>query len=508
MSTTLWQRLHRCPDLPSLPAVAAQVIELGRRPDVGLGEVAEVIGRDPALAAKLLRIVNSPLYAQRRKVENLRQALMVLGMNAALTLALGFTLAGAMRHAHGALDLQNFWRRSLTVAVAARAFGARAGVSDRDGLLLAGLLQDIGMLALDAALPMEYADVLAWGSDDHAALALGEVATFEADHAAVGAWLLESWGLSSRLVEAARTSHARTPAAFADLPAVERSFAAAVAVADQVATLWCMEPEDSMHAALLQCAADLLGLSQEAVLDALAEVSAALPEIAELFDVPLADAGVQALLDQAREAMLVRNLQVLAELSRTQERAAQLQRQADELATQARTDALTGLRNRAWLAEVLPQEFAAAGHGAWPLSVLMLDLDHFKRLNDTLGHLAGDEALRQVGQRIEAVLRSGDALVRFGGEEFLALLPGAGPDAAQAAAERLRLVVAEPMVLRRGDPHRTQVTVSVGIATYDPAAGAYASAEELVAAADRALYRAKHAGRDRVASASALRVMS
>ena len=483
MNATLWQRLHRCPDLPSLPAVAAQVIELGRRPDVGLGEVAEVIGRDPALAAKLLRIVNSPLYAQRRKVENLRQALMVLGMNAALTLALGFTLAGAMRHAHGALDLQNFWRRSLTVAVAARAFGA--------------------------AVPMEYADVLAWGCDDHAALALGEVAVFEVDHAAVGAWLLESWGLSSRLVEAARTSHARTPAAFADLPPDERSFAVAVAVADQAAALWCAEPADAAHVAVAQCAADLLDLSQEAVLDALAEVSAALPAIAELFDVPIVDSGgVQALLDQAREAMLVRNLQVLAELSRTQERAAQLQRQADELATQARTDALTGLRNRAWLAEVLPQEFAAAGRGAWPLSVLMLDLDHFKRLNDTLGHLAGDEALRQVGQRVEAVLRSGDALVRFGGEEFLALLPGAGPDAAQAAAERLRLVVAEPMVLRRGDPHRTQVTVSVGIATYDPAAGAYASADELVAAADRALYRAKHAGRDRVASASALRVVS
>ncbi|MBL8999320.1 MAG: diguanylate cyclase, partial [Gemmatimonadetes bacterium] len=89
---------------------------------------------------------------------------------------------------------------------------------------------------------------------------------------------------------------------------------------------------------------------------------------------------------------------------------------------------------------------------------------------------AGDEALRQVGQRADAVLRSGDALVRYGGEEFLALLPGADHAAAQAAAERLRQVLAEPMGLRRDDSGRTRVTVSVGIATHDPAAAVYASA--------------------------------
>jgi len=148
----------------------------------------------------------------------------------------------------------------------------------------------------------------------------------------------------------------------------------------------------------------------------------------------------------------------------------------------ARTDPLTGVANRRVWDRALPRELARAERLGVPLSVALLDLDHFKRFNDTFGHQAGDRVLIDATRAWSATLRTIDLLARYGGEEFALLLPGAGFEEALEAVERVRARTP------RGQ------TCSAGIAVWDGSEGG----ERLIGRADRALYAAKDAGRDRV----------
>jgi diguanylate cyclase (GGDEF)-like protein len=164
-----------------------------------------------------------------------------------------------------------------------------------------------------------------------------------------------------------------------------------------------------------------------------------------------------------------------------------LARALAEVERLAVSDELTGLPNRRSMQAGLARSLALADRGIAPFCVAILDIDHFKAVNDALGHAAGDAVLREVARRGQAVLRATDVLGRWGGEEFLLLMPG-GADAASAALARIRAALAA------GGQASPAVTLSAGIAAYRPGE----DADALLARADRALYAAKHAGRDRV----------
>ena len=164
------------------------------------------------------------------------------------------------------------------------------------------------------------------------------------------------------------------------------------------------------------------------------------------------------------------------------------------------TDYLTGWHNRRYLASRLREELARAQRTADMVSLLMMDLDNFKELNDSCGHLGGDAAIRELAVRIESQIRASDAAARFGGDEFAVLLPGAALADAQHLAERIqRTVTGTPVDLGAGLSR--PVTLSIGIAATGPAAAGAdlkAQADRLLAEADAALYRAKAAGRNRI----------
>jgi diguanylate cyclase (GGDEF)-like protein len=178
-----------------------------------------------------------------------------------------------------------------------------------------------------------------------------------------------------------------------------------------------------------------------------------------------------------------------------------LQQQRSELQEIARTDALTGVANRYWLDQEL-RNACRRGHGPdQALSLLMIDIDHFKQLNDRVGHVAGDACLRGVALALQRTLmRPDDLLARYGGEEFVALLRGVDAAGAHIVAERMCTVVRDLRIANAGSPIGV-VTVSVGSATTMP--DTPADPEDLIDAADRALYRAKVAGRNRTQSATA-----
>jgi diguanylate cyclase (GGDEF)-like protein len=168
-----------------------------------------------------------------------------------------------------------------------------------------------------------------------------------------------------------------------------------------------------------------------------------------------------------------------------------------ELREAATTDALTGLYNNRWLREAAGRDLASSARDGTPLALLLLDLDHFKQVNDSAGHAAGDQVLQQLASRLRATLRVEDAVVRYGGEEFVVLLRRCDGVAATAVAEALRAAVRRvplPAVCLLGE-----LTTSIGIAVF-PEDGA--DLDSLLRAADHAMYAAKHAGRDTARRAS------
>ena len=169
-----------------------------------------------------------------------------------------------------------------------------------------------------------------------------------------------------------------------------------------------------------------------------------------------------------------------------------LQKAYAQLEALAVTDSLTGIPNRRRFEQALSQAVAASARTMAPLSLLLLDVDNFKRINDVHGHPAGDGCLQRLASLLRRAVRVGDVPARLGGDEFALILPGAGYDDARDVAEMLRAASAADM----GGP---AMTVSIGVASLDGAADSGAGLS-LVAAADRALYAAKRAGRDRVCS--------
>lgn len=200
----------------------------------------------------------------------------------------------------------------------------------------------------------------------------------------------------------------------------------------------------------------------------------------------------------ARVRSLFRIKRQYDELKATNLRLEQLNQRLEQSAT---TDALTALANRRAFEARLEQEIARAKRYHQPLSLLVLDLDHFKRINDTYGHAAGDEVLRRVASLVTGSIRQVDLAARYGGEELAVIVPMTPLKGAQVAAERLRRLIADAQIEIADQSGTTSisVTVSIGVATLCNGQGR----DALFTSADQALYRAKETGRDRVIAGEA-----
>ena len=239
---------------------------------------------DPALTTKILRIANSPLYAQRRRSDNLRQALVVLGLNATLTLALSFSLVKSLRSDKpNGVNYPHFWRRAVLSATASRALGDALGQAHAEERFLAGLLQDIGMLAFDRGVADLYRD-LGEVQRDHRALQAHEKRRLAIDHAEVGAWLMRTWNLPDRLCVAIERSH-RIEQARAREPA--DVFNRCVSLSGSVADIFLLEPEQRPFAETAQLVERGLGLSREDFGGVLNTVSSLIPDTEGLFEIDI-----------------------------------------------------------------------------------------------------------------------------------------------------------------------------------------------------------------------------
>jgi diguanylate cyclase (GGDEF)-like protein len=258
-----------------------------------------------------------------------------------------------------------------------------------------------------------------------------------------------------------------------------------VTVASHIAEIWTSPKTGAVTATARHASIALLQIPTDRFERHLGEIAAELPEATSNLDIDLGgEQAVNRLLDEAREALVVLNLQA--------------QQEARDFQHRSQIDRLTSLYNRAYLDEILPQYFDASRRQAAPLSVIFLDLDHFKTVNDTYGHEAGDRVLVAVAKILRSAVRAPDIVVRYGGEEFVALLPNTTEQGAEFVGQRLRAAIASQRY-DISEGRQVSTTISVGCATAS-LRRPFSNERELINAADKCLYAAKGAGRNKVVS--------
>ena len=483
---SLKTRLRTCRTLPSVPTVVIEVLDLCEQEDVGIPEITKVLARDPALTTKVLRVANSAFYAVRSEVATVDRAISIMGINATLSLALSFSFVGNMNKlGKGGFDHAGYWQRSAIMAASARALGEWTDQMSRDELFFAGLLQDIGMLVLNEAIPEAYGKIMESAKQHHHQLVNLEKESLGTNHGTVGSWILERWKLPANLRQSVEASH--NPQLLDGLD--KNDYRCVLALASHIAEIWCDPDTTAATGRARHYASDLLEISDEKFEWILGSIAASLPEVTQNLDIDVGgEEQVNKLLDQAREALVILNLQA--------------QRQVSLMRNLAETDGLTSLYNRGYLESILPQFFDKARQAGEPLSVIFADIDHFKMVNDAHGHQIGDTILVSVARLIKSAMRSSDIAARYGGEEFVCLLPNTPEDGAEMVAERLRKAMS--LASHRGDnSQKINVTASFGCATFSPDS-TFSNPAEFLEEADRCLYVAKRTGRNRVVSTKSL----
>ncbi|MFB9885633.1 sensor domain-containing diguanylate cyclase [Balneatrix alpica] len=488
------QRLQHCTQLPSLPTVVMQLIEVAGSDDLEPEQITDIISKDPALAAKVIRVANSPLFGQRQKTHSIQQAVIKLGINAVFSLALTFSLSMHLRQrATPGLDSNRLWRRAFIASIAARTLGRLRQLNNTEELFLAALLQDIGVLALYSVCEQDYAQLLQ-EVKTHQDILRVERQSFHTDHTEVGHWLLHHWRFPELLCRAVQSSD--------DLAILEANeetaqFLSIVAISGRIADIWLLGNTRQAAFAAMIANQKLMQLTDADFQFLLDEVSRQMDDYSQLFEVELISSQYAAQIQaSAAEVLAIRNITLVREIRQERQRAELLQEKNRSLEEQIKRDSLTGLYNRHYLDRILPMEFEEANQNNWPLTLFFIDLDHFKQVNDAHGHRTGDELLKAIARYLQRELRRSDIITRYGGEEFVVLLPGTNEEDGYQLADRLRQGIHSIEVTsERGDT--VSVTTSIGVACHSEL-HPFVDADMLVRAADKVLYAAKEEGRNRV----------
>lgn len=481
------EQVLNCPNLPSLPTVAVDVIALTGKRNVNVNEIARVVQNDQALAVKILRTVNSSYYGLTKPCPTITRALTYLGLSTVKSLVLGFSLVDTTRENHG-FSLEDYWRRAVYGGAAARRIAMTTSCGDPEEIFIAGLMQDIGMPALHATMGAGYSSLLEQTGESHDKLAAAELAAVGFNHCQVGARLGEKWRLPDEIVAAIKYHHAP------DSATAHQEFVRCVALGVHAAATLSVSNPGPALARLRSLASRWFGLDDDQTDSLLAQISEDAKDIARLFRVKTGEApDINQILAQAEEATLRHQFDVQRE-SET------LRQTNSDLARMALTDGLTGAGNRNFFDTELHRLFAQSRANGSPLAVIMVDADKFKSLNDTYGHQVGDAVLIEIAWRMKSTATNDGALVcRYGGEEFVILLPNADRRTAAQLAESVRCAIAGSAVTLRapGPVPSVPVTVSLGVCVFDPSATSRITTPELVVqAADKALYAAKTGGRN------------
>jgi diguanylate cyclase (GGDEF)-like protein len=482
---TVLERLEASGKMPTPPGVVLRLLELTRRVDVSVREIADTVALDPGLSAKILRFVNSPMAGVGREVTSLPQAVALMGIRGVKMMALSFSvLSNAGATPCPGFDRNQFVLQSLACGVSARVLAPLVKFGSAQEAFLAGLLSQIGRSVLASAFPQEYARVLAAAFNAPRDLPDAENAEFGGTYATVGGQVLRSWGIPETLCRAIETFRGLPDEGEVPLLArlLDVSELAAVAICPAGAN------GASGSEAFLDSAARWFELDRGQGKTALRQIAEEVETTRTMLEIPPGRIRTPAEIeDEVRDRITELSLAMHLENQ-------SLAKQQEDLLRRATTDPLTGVGNRAAFDARMSLELERSVRTGAPFALLMIDVDRFKAFNDTYGHQAGDRVLQTVGRLLDDNVRKVDYVARYGGEEFAVTAPATPDDGVLLLAERLRQSIEAMPVPWEG--RELNITVSIGVGILHEVADAKEAAVAIIRAADEQLYAAKCAGRN------------
>jgi len=472
--------------LPTLPGIAMKILEAVRNEESYLKEIGDILSKDPPLSGEVLKIINSPFYGLQTKITTVPHAVNLLGINTVKNLALSFSLVkNACQKGRDSFEYSRFWKDSMIGALTAKLVAQRIVPTLQEDAFFLGLLQNIGILALCQCMPEQYCLVMkekqASGCSDHEA----ENHILGFSHMDIGAHLVKSWGLPETFHIPIRYHHRpeemkkRTP----EIQILTRILHFSSLFID-----FFNFPDKTFKLGILDYFAKEYGFSSKFQMEALVEqIHEQTRNVFPLFEIEMSEGeSYMQMIEEARKELINVSSNFMARLL-------EQQKLIEQLKEQATRDGLTGLLNYQTFYGLLGKELRRAKRYGSPVSLVIADIDLFKRVNDKYGHLAGDHVLKRVAQCFEATLRETDIVARYGGEEFAIIMPATGSQGAWIGAERLRETFSSLQITY--ESQKIPITMSFGIASL--ASGRLISANDFIKIADLRLYDAKRSGRNR-----------
>lgn len=502
MGKSILELIKSTGGLPAQPTIAVEVLRLTRQENTNVDELIKVIERDSALTAQILKIVNSSLYALPKKIASVKQAVVALGMRAVKIMAMSLSLVDAIRKGPAEKNLFDFplyWRRSLSTAVGARLLAQHVDKRLAEDAFVGGLLADIGMAAAQHSAPAMYEPVLAIWQNGNAPLSDVERKKLGVTHSEMGAELLRAWALPDSLCSIVATHHGD---GLMRLEGDTLRMAMIVCAAARVSGVFVRDDAPESFVTTRDWVMQQLNIAPTD-LDAIFErLNAAVKETAAMFAVQVSEEFSYAQITVEAGLQLAKlTLEAEQEKGQAEQTArakgdevVALKKQNATIKEEATTDPLTQIANRAAFEKKLEEELRRSQDRNRPVSLLMMDVDFFKKFNDEHGHQAGDAVLKHVAQTVRKVVDRDGFVARYGGEEFVVIATNTGQQLRELAEEIRRAIEASPCAHGGKELH---VTTSVGAASLIAEAGKE-TRTELIDAADRCLYKAKRAGRNRV----------
>jgi diguanylate cyclase (GGDEF)-like protein len=488
--------------LPSPPSIAVKILEEVKKEEGSADGLAEIIALDPALVTKILRVANSSFYGVTSKVDTIQRAIAVIGLNALKNIALSFVIANGLRDLKdNPFSFDLFWKRSVTSAVAAKELAALTDIQSED-IFPCALLQDMGIVIMYLCRSDDYLKVLDEKRQNTQNITAVEKRIFKFDHQQAGAAVLQQWGLPPNVYGPIGYHHKPQRA-----PDEHRAVAEILNLADQLSSIYHGSARSQKLNSLKTALANNYHIDASEVDSLIDRAAEKAVEFLSFFDIDPGDLKpFSVILQEANTELGKLNLsyeQLLLELKNAKEKAEKLSLELKtanaKLREIAYKDPLTGLFNRRYFEELLKAELNRSRRYKHPLSIIIYDLDHFKRVNDSHGHIAGDQVLKTISAEVSRVIRSTDLVARYGGEEFIILLPETCLKGALILAERVRLRIAALKIAVGKDYLR--LTVSAGVASKGPGSQP-CPGSALIDAADKALYQSKNNGRNKISAAN------
>lgn len=497
MGNDLFQKLKASNRLPSPPGVALKILELAKSDDTSLEDLAKAVSSDPALASRMLKFVNSPAAGFGRSIATLDEAVNQIGLRGVQLMALSFSLVASGRmEVSPSFNLDLFWSRSLACAVASKVFATNAGRLDPNEAFIVGLLYHIGQMAAACAVPEQYESVLVALRSRPNELTAIEEEILGSTHIEAGLRLLQDWKLPETIWQTIdRTRDPKAP------PTVNGRITPSrvLYLADVTATLLCdgEEVRGAKVDEILKLVNEHFDIGEEAWGEMYDQIARDWKAYGQVLSVKAGtDKSFRDLQEEAREKIANLSAATVMESIGIKEK-------NQQLLQQTRTDALTGIANRAAFDERIVGELERARRTECPLALCLVDIDHFKKFNDTHGHQVGDQVLQAVAKTLDCTVRKMDLAARYGGEEFAIIAPECNLSKAGSLAERLREAVEEMRVEVGGQKLQVTISVGVGFAQWPVYSRTPA---ELIKVADAKLYEAKHGGRNRCCLEVALKI--